>query len=70
MIEKRFCITYGNHISGANAFIIKIILGHYIYFRQSKRGMYYYDPTDSTSRRGTLMVNTASPSMLPDTAPL
>ena len=70
MIEKRFRITYDNHGSGGNAFIIHISPGHDIRFRQYKRGLYYYDPTDYTSRLVTLMVNTASPRMLPATAPL
>ena len=32
-------------------------------------GLYYYDPTDDTSFRGTVMVNAASTRMLPATAP-
>ena len=70
MIEKRFHIAYDNHVSGSNAFIVHIIPGHGIRFRQSKRGLYYYDPTNYTSLRGTVMVNTTYPRMSLVTAPL
>ena len=32
--------------------------------------MYYHDTTDETSRRGTVMVDAASPMILPATTPL
>ena len=70
MIEKRFRITYDNHGSGGNTFIVQITSGHDICFGQPKRGLYYYDPTHDTSRRGTIMVNEASPKMSPATTPL
>ena len=41
MIEKRFHITYDNHSSGGNAFIVHISPVHDICFRQSKMGLYY-----------------------------
>ena len=40
MIEKRFRITYDNHGSVRNAFIVHIGLGNGIHFRHSKRGLY------------------------------
>ena len=70
IVEKRLRIKYDNNGSVGNASIVHIGPGHGICFRQSKRGLYYYDPTDDTSLRGTIMVNTESPRMSPASAPL
>ena len=70
MIEKRFRITYDNKGSGRNKFIVHISTGYNIHFRQSKQGMYYYNFTEDTSCRVTVIINAASTRMLPATAPL
>ena len=59
MIEQCFSITYDNHGSGSNGFIVHISPFHNIRFRQSKRRTCYYDPTDDTSCHVTVMINTA-----------